>query len=282
MIREDVNCPTKKELLEAKELINQELSDRRYEIMKYFTEKKYPNYGNFIAISCDTIFNNLSAICHLNSNYLNQIFTLSRNYQELIVDNLWMYSFYKDEPKKVEDISERFFYFGKKYFIEQLQYNINVWKKDIFFRDISIENLKKKKKELEYSIPRYNHWGELPFQKNNWRGHPNYFPTNKDKDNIQWSNRSKIAGDTAKDCINLKNSPFRKNLSLLSAYNHWDPMQIDNINENDKDLLFCRTLNILLGFALDLLNIQFQIRGIIKDRPQNFVRAVNLIVYSSD
>ncbi len=59
-------------------------------------------------------------------------------------------------------------------------------------------------------------------------------------------------------------------------------MQIDNINENDKDLLFCRTLNILLGFALDLLNIQFQIRGIIKDRPQNFVRAVNLIVYSSD
>jgi len=63
MIREDVNCPTKKELLEAKELINQELSDRRYEIMKYFTEKKYPNYGNFIAISCDTIFQQF--ICNM-------------------------------------------------------------------------------------------------------------------------------------------------------------------------------------------------------------------------
>jgi len=282
LIRQHINCPTKEDLLKAKKLINSELSDRRYNIKKYLEEKKYPNYGNFIAISFDAIFNNLSAICHLGPNYLNQIFTLSRNYQEIIVDNLWLYSFYIQNPQKAEDISERFFYIGKKNYINQLQYNINVCGKDIFFRDISIENLKIKKRELENSISGYKHRGKLSFQIKNWRGHPIYFPKNKDQDNIQWANRSKIAGDTAKDYINLKYSPFEKNLKLLSSYNHWDPMQIDEIGENNRDLLFCRTLNILLGFALDLLNIQYQIRGIKKDRPHNFVRAVNLIVYSSD
>lgn len=278
MIQDDVKCPTKEELLEAKKLICIELSDCRYQIKTFLKHKDLANYGRFIAVSCDSIFENLSAICHLGSNYLNQIFTLSRNYQEIIIDNFWLYDFFQNNPKIANDVSERFFYFGNRMLLNQIENNLAIMSVDLFFRDLVRNNFEKKKKELQEYISDYIWWGEKKFQQKDWRAHPKYFINNKD---LKWEYRCNVAARIAKISVNFKNPPFKDNLSLLTSYVHWDPLQVDDSHNKNNELLFCRTLNILLGLAIDLLNLQYQIRNIDKKRPLNFVRAVNKIYYSS-
>ena len=82
-----------------------------YQIKKSLESKELTIYCKFNSVSCNSVFENLNAIVRLGSNYLNQIFTLSRNFYELIIDNFWLYHFYRGNPDVAEDIAERFFVF---------------------------------------------------------------------------------------------------------------------------------------------------------------------------
>ena len=89
------------------------------------------------------------------------------------------------------------------------------------------------------------------------------------------------AKEISEKLVNFKNAPYLENLKYLSAYNHWDPIQTNILNDTNNNRFYARTLNLLLCISLDFLNLQYRIRGIDKSRPSNFIKAVNLIFYSS-
>jgi len=62
---------------------------------------------------------------------------------------------------------------------------------------------------------------------------------------VKWEKRSEIANEIARELVNFKNAPFYENLKHLSAYNHWDPIQNNNLSDTDNNLFYTRTLNLL-------------------------------------
>lgn len=277
LIRNDVKCPTIDDLIKAKELICLVLGDCRFQIKKFLNSKELINYGRFIAVSCDSIFNNLNAVSRLGSNYLNQIFTLSRNFHEIVIDNLWMYSFYEEDPEIAEEIAERFFVFSRKSNIQYLKETLPILDIDIFLRDVDKQILLNKIEKSQKYIQDYKFYGNKKLIYN-WRAHPKYFKSLKD---VDWRHKSKIAKEISEKLVNFKNAPYLENLKYLSAYNHWDPIQTNILNDTNNNRFYARTLNLLLCISLDFLNLQYRIRGIDKSRPSNFIKAVNLIFYSS-
>ncbi len=52
---------------------------------------------------------------------------------------------------------------------------------------------------------------------------------------------------------NLKCAPFYKNLQMLNGYSHWDPIQLQQFEEDFREALFARYFNIAIGFLHDVM-----------------------------
>jgi hypothetical protein len=102
-----------------------------------------------------------------------------------------------------------------------------------------------------------NKVGTYSYQED-WRNLSYFF--NKKEKEWKWSARCKKAAIVMEKISNLRNADIYRNLSVLSAYTHWDVFQTQYNNEEGlDDAIFDKNLNALIGFAHDLIQLGYRI-----------------------
>jgi hypothetical protein len=273
-----ISPPHMEDLVYAKSKICEQLSDDTYNVLKYLSDKDLKRIGEYISTSIANIIEYLHVFFRIGENYTTQVFSLMRAYQELIVDSFWIYSIYIKEPQKAEKLAERFFYFRDLQQLQQLAHLKTVLQKnnDVFYRDLNIDKIEERIGVLKKLVNRSDLMGNKQ-QAKNWRAHPCFY---KKLDEVNWEKRCRAASLCAEKVVNLKSAPYSENLQLLTSFIHWDPMQASYIDDKSAKLLFRRSMNIALGFALDIYYLQCKIRNL--TRPSNLIdRARAKLVYFS-
>ena len=95
----------------------------------------------------------------------------------------------------------------------------------------------------------------------------------------KWDARCKRAAKSAKEMVNLKIAPFYQNLQMLNGYSHWDPMQLQQFEEDFREALFARHFNIAIGFLHDVMTGTCLIGKL--ELPEKAIIARQLFVYMS-
>ncbi len=236
--------------------------------------RKHRPFQRYVAWSLKAIGRKLMAIRRL-SPYDHEANSLLRDLTEVVMDLFWLYSFYAQDPKDGEALADRFFKFGAKAFLEEARAAQKVLLDDTFLGDFfDPANFQREIEEAQRLVAGYafadpNAAAQLRREQDkNWRALPELIGDVKD---VKWHARCRRAETAVQDVANLKYAPYYKNLKLLSAYTHWDPLQASDPPEEQRLARFCRTLNIAIGFAHDTINLGYHLLN--RPLPEN-VRAL--------
>ena len=63
-------------------------------------------------------------------------------------------------------------------------------------------------------------------------------------------------------CANLKKADLYRNLSLLSAFSHWDGFQVEREDREIEEAIFDHNLNAHIGLIHDMINLGYHILGL--------------------
>lgn len=213
----------------------------------------YPNTSRFLSHCFVHAASKLLAIKKLGSTFRNEAFGLHRSAIEIVVDASWVwYSFdFDHKPDIAERICKQFFLNSPAKFISEFSFIKQLYPREPFVKEYFdedklnsyLEKAKEKAGSYEYQL--------------DWRYLDGFH--HKSKMEWKWQERCKNAGIVMERLANLKNADIYRNLSILSAYTHWDSFQTQYSEENIEEAIFDKNLNAVIGIIQDLIQLGYNI-----------------------
>lgn len=213
----------------------------------------YPSTSRFLSNCFVHAANRLLAIKKLGSTFRNEAFSLHRSAIEIVVDAswIWYYFDFDHKPDIAERICRQFFLNSPAKFISEFNFIKQLYPREPFVKEYFDEDkldsyLKKAKEKV----------GSYKYQ-SDWR----YLGGFHDKKKMEWKwqDRCKKAGIVMEKLAKLKNADIYRNLSILSAYTHWDSFQTQYSDENIEEAIFDKNLNAVIGIMQDLIQLGYSI-----------------------
>ncbi len=242
--RDQISRPPSTQLLEVSVNTHEEVCNLARNVRKSLTLESSPHFRNFIALALEALGKKLLVIKRIGTNYIPEVGSIQRDLTELVVDFFWVASYYREDPKIAEQLSEQFFLSKKKAYLAQYQFAKSIMKSDVFLKEFFDKGeLARQKKEAHEIL-------SLKTVPKEWRRIPDVISNKKS----QWADRCERAVQLVREIANLKYAPYLNNLKRLSAYTHWDSQQIQEFSDTFRQALFDRYLNIAIGFVHDSIN----------------------------
>ncbi len=79
-------------------------------VRKSSTLESSPHFRNFIAVALEALGKKLLVIKRIGTNYIPEVGSIQRDLTEVVVDFFCVASYYREDPKIAEKLSEQFFY----------------------------------------------------------------------------------------------------------------------------------------------------------------------------
>ena len=202
------------------------------------------HYRKFISACLKSMSDKIIAIKRLGYNYISEARAILRVHTEIAVDFFWLADHYGDQKEDADLLSKQFFLFGSKQFLETFPAE-EALRQDHFLKPfVSKEDwLKNMESAAREEIK------EVTLKGNDWRIASGV----TEKGDCRWDARCKRAAKQVEKIANLRSAPFHRNLKMLSSYSHWDSIQTQEYEEDLKEALFKRDLNIAIGFVHDVM-----------------------------
>lgn len=248
------------------------------------TSKKkndYPYFAAHLQLGIKDVKNKAFAISHLSGYYLNEIYVLTRNAIEIVIDMFWVLSHGKIKDEYVETLSKRFFMQSANDFLkfsESTEWNIENSKfigennNKINLSD-QIESAKCYQNITElYDV---NACKELKNkQERDWRLLPYYYSSSKD---VVFSKRAENAKDLFQKICKIQRYTFASDYRLLSKFVHPGSVRFDVANDHTLTYaMYLRMLNYALCNCMYLINLFLYIHQIDKSSKYREVECVLL------
>ncbi len=208
---------------------------------KWLSDTSY--YRNFISSCLESMSNKLFALKRLGPVYIAEACAILRVHTEITVDFFWLAAHYRHKKTDADLLSKQFFLFRNKKYLAQAGPAGQALLQDPFLRPfVSKESLEEEIESAREKIRGVSIKGD-------WRVASEI---TKPSD-CMWGARCKRAARQVEEIANLKFAPFLQNLQMLNSYSHWDSIQIQQYEEDFREALFCRDLNIAIGFLHDVM-----------------------------
>ena len=246
--RDSLPRPTRQQLCRAAEEVWRFANEQAHNLERAHDPEKDGIADRFFAACIRVAASNLMAIRQLSSPYLPECGCITRNLVETCVDFFWVASYVDSDPLKGLRLAENFFLYGKSKFVETARLYAHVAKFDLFFRDI------KTPFEDSDAIDKCRKATEGRGSGKSWRIDPSVSSGARE---TSWEKRAEIAANYAQKTVNLKGAPFLTNLRVLSSFSHFDPAQVSESDDQFRDRLYDRDLNMAIGFVYDMLVFSF-------------------------
>lgn len=213
----------------------------------------YPKTSRFLSYCFVHAGNKLLAIKKLGSTFRNEAFSLHRSAIEIVVDAswVWYYFYFNHKPNISERICKQFFLNSPAKFISEFSFI-----KQIYTRDPFVKRYFDEDKLNSYLAKAKEKVGSYKYQ-SDWRYLDGFHE--KKKMEWKWQERCRIAGIVMEKLANLKNADIYRNMSILSAYTHWDSFQTQYSEEDIEEAIFDKNLNALIGILQDLIQLGYNI-----------------------
>ncbi len=211
----------------------------------------YKYIKNFYYACFLTLINKIFAIKKMGSTFRNEVNSISRDLTEIVIDGSWIWYYFDelDNPDLAEEMCKQFYLNHNAHFIANFGLNKQMYLRNPFFKQYYSE------KKLDDLLSRFTEIVGTYNYKNNWR----HIPDKVNQNDYKWKTRCEGAAVVMEKCANLKNADLYRNLSLLSAFSHWDGMQIESEEEKIEEVIFDHNLNAHIGFIHDFLNLGYHI-----------------------
>lgn len=212
---------------------------------------KYPNVKNFYSDCFSVLSKKILAVKKLESKYRNEVNSICRDLTEIIIDGSWIWYYFEVEKNNglAEILCKQFYLNPKAHFIYNFKLNKSLYLQNPFFKKYySLEKLEKQFQSFQKIV------GTYKYQKK-WR----IIKGEIDFNQAKWKNRCEKAALVMEQCANLKNSDLYHNLSLLSAFSHWDGFQVESEDREIEEAVFDHNLNAHIGLIHDMINLGYHI-----------------------
>ena len=133
--RDQISRPPSTQLLEVSVNTHEEVCNLARNVRKSLTLESSPHFRNFIALALEALGKKLLVIKRIGTNYIPEVGSIQRDLTELVVDFFWVASYYREDPKIAEQLSEQFFLSKKKAYLAQYQFAKSIMKSDVFLKE---------------------------------------------------------------------------------------------------------------------------------------------------
>jgi hypothetical protein len=281
--RGEIPRPSRQSLFEAVLATYEELHNRARHLPRLEAFKEIPQTAKFFGTCYKQCGEKLMVIKKL-EDYLVESLSIQRDLTELVVDCFWMASYLQESRVNAEKLSTRFFKMLNKNYLGQFELVNQIMPNDPFVKGCHNQtererNLKTVSADVDgylFIDPKAS-TSLRKEQGKNWRAHPELI---NDINQIKWPARCERAKTLSEGLYNLQDAPYLKNLTYLSSYTHWDPVQTGSFTDCLLAGTFDRSLNVALGFSHDILNVYYFLARI-DDPPKHIVECRNKFIYFS-
>jgi hypothetical protein len=243
----NIRKPTLEELEKAVETMYEEAVEHIHELRKYDIISKF--FAGCIEIGTS----NLKAIIRLGYAYLNESGMIMRNLMETCVRFFLVAYLQSNDREKAEKIAYNFFCFQSYRFLNEREQNEKIYRNDIFFKDLTNPYAANENLDEALGICR----DYKPDNKTKWLYDKSVFDSTNE---IKWKPITEIVSGFVKSEIG-REVAYYQNLTTLSAYSHFDPVQLQKYMPEYTQRIFDRNLNVSIGCVFDMIYYSYKLRN---------------------
>ena len=128
---DQVSRPPSTQLLKVSVKTHEEVCNLARNVRKSSTLESSLHFRNFISVALEALGKKLLVIKRIGKNYIPEVGSIQRDLTEVVVDFFWIASYYREDPKISEQLSEQFFLSG----MIQCKFAKSTMKSDVFLKE---------------------------------------------------------------------------------------------------------------------------------------------------